>query len=164
MLAVRRVFLSHHHLHPRLRPGKTGTLAGQLRRMADQIQAGQVRTVPDSEVEVPEGKKARLDVQEDVIMASAAVSPPSTTSAAQQKLKPEPKKSKRKSKHKKPDLPEPCSPEDVLWHEIKSVLGSDAVEKAIEEGVEYDSPFAFHQEIEVLVKSLSPGGELFGVH
>ncbi|KAF9441678.1 S-adenosyl-L-methionine-dependent methyltransferase [Macrolepiota fuliginosa MF-IS2] len=115
--------------------------------MSDHVLAGQVRTVPDSEVEVPAGKKARLDVG----MASAA------------KTKKEPKNSKRKSKHKKADLPEPCSPDDVLWHEIKSVLGADVVGKVIEGGVEYDSPFTFHQEVEVLVKSLSPGGDAVAV-
>lgn len=130
--------------------------------MSEQVQLGQVRTVPDSEVEVPEKKKARLDTQEDVVMVSETVQGPSQdNNVAQSRMKSGlgPKKSKRKSKNKKPDLPEPCSPEDVLWHEIKSVLGANVVQKAIEDGVEFDSPFAFHQEVEVLVKSLSPGGE-----
>lgn len=156
MLVARRVFLFHrYHLLPR----REGLLLKELRGMSELAQAGQVRTVPDSEVEIPEAKKVRLDNRDDVVMASASLSTPAVIVNSTLKKKERKKPSKRKSKHKKSDLPEPCSPEDVLWHEIKSVLGVGAVERAIEEGVEFDSPFTFHQEVDVIVKSLSPGGE-----
>lgn len=126
--------------------------------MSGLAQAGQVRPMPDSEVEVPEAKKVRLDIRDDVATASAT---PSTSAAPinPTEKKREHKKSKRKNKQKKPELAEPGSPEDLLWHEIKSVLGVDAVERATQEGVEYDSPFSFHQEVEVVVESLSPSGK-----
>jgi tRNA (uracil-5-)-methyltransferase len=123
--------------------------------MSAQSQASRVRVAPDSDAELPESKKARLASGTVPTIVQDNVSP-----QARAKSELRSKTSKRKSKHKKPDLPEVCSPEDVLWHEIKSVLGPSAIEKAVEGGTEYDSPFAFHQEVEVVVKSLSPSGEL----
>ncbi|KXN80741.1 tRNA (uracil(54)-C(5))-methyltransferase [Leucoagaricus sp. SymC.cos] len=125
-----------------------------------------MRHAPDTDVEIPESKKPRIEESKD---AATRTSPTSkaTSSMKNADLKPinakTAPKSKRKLKRKKPDLPEPCSPEDVLWREIKSVLGAYVVEKAIEDGVEFDSPFSLQQEVEVVVKSLSPSGDAVAI-
>jgi tRNA (uracil-5-)-methyltransferase len=130
--------------------------------MSEHIHAGQVRIAPDTEAELPESKRARLEGQDHVLVSGSSIAEQNAKNATKlPKSKTESKKSKRKLKHTKLNLPEPCSPEDVLWQEIKFVLGGDIVEAAVEEGVEFDSPFSFQQEVEVVVKSLSPSGELY---
>lgn len=152
MFASLRAFSSHHHYY--LRRSQPLSITVQLRRMSAEPQASRVRVAPDSDVELARSKKPRLASDTTAEKVQDYTSPQTRPKSELQS-----KKSKRKSKNKKFALPEACSPEDVLWHEIKSVLGPSAVEKAIEEGVEYESPFAFHEEVEVVVKSLSPSGE-----
>ena len=124
--------------------------------MSEQNQASQIRYAPTSEVEAQVSKKPRLEIQ-----GCASFTPSSSVfeTDMKQQIKVDPKKSRQKHKQRKINLPDPCSPEDVLWQEIKYVLGAEVVEKAIEGGVEFDSPFSPQEEVEVLVKSLSPGGE-----
>ncbi|KAJ3566703.1 hypothetical protein NP233_g6830 [Leucocoprinus birnbaumii] len=131
--------------------------------MSDNGHVGHVRTAPDSELEAPESKKPRLEARGNgsVTLSKEPNQENMTTRPSKEKNQPEPKKSKRRSKYKKPTLPEPYSPEDVLWREIKSVLGAGVVETAIEEGIEFESPFSPQEEVEVVVKALSPGGEYF---
>ncbi|KAF8061735.1 S-adenosyl-L-methionine-dependent methyltransferase [Lyophyllum atratum] len=62
-------------------------------------------------------------------------------------------------REKKTDLPELCSTEDVLWRDVIAVLGQDVVDKALEEGTEFDSPFEFHQEVELEISSICSSGE-----
>jgi tRNA (uracil-5-)-methyltransferase len=150
MWAALRALPSHRHC-----PLRRLVSTIHLRRMSAQPQASRVRAAPDSGVELPEAKKARLASGTPPTIVQDDVSAPAQAEGVQL-----PKRSKRKHKHARPDLPEPCSAEDVLWHEIKAVLGPSAIEKATEEGAEFDSPFAFLQEVEVVVKSLSPSGEL----
>ncbi|GLB35552.1 putative methyltransferase [Lyophyllum shimeji] len=106
--------------------------------MAEPAQAGQVHTIPESELELPSGKKPRL------------VSKPGS--------KKECKRAKQR-REKKTGLPEPCSSEDVLWRDIIAVLGKDVVSKALEDGTEFDSPFEFHQEVELEIAGLCSSGE-----
>nr|GAT58007.1 S-adenosyl-L-methionine-dependent methyltransferase [Mycena chlorophos] len=61
-------------------------------------------------------------------------------------------------------LPEPCSHDDVLWQEIKDVLGEEYVENAMAEGTDRDSPFAYHQEVEVQVVAISSTGSALATH
>ncbi|EKM75220.1 hypothetical protein AGABI1DRAFT_64825 [Agaricus bisporus var. burnettii JB137-S8] len=126
--------------------------------MSAEPQASRVRVAPDSDVELARSKKPRLASDTTAEKVQDYTSPQTRPKSELQS-----KKSKRKSKNKKFALPEACSPEDVLWHEIKSVLGPSVVGKAIEEGVEYESPFSFHEEVEVVVKSLSPSGDAVAV-
>ncbi|KAJ7834980.1 tRNA methyltransferase [Mycena olivaceomarginata] len=57
--------------------------------------------------------------------------------------------------------PELCSPEDVLWREIKGVLGEDYVDAALADGTDRQSPFEYHQELELqVVAACSTGSAL----
>ncbi|KAF7295167.1 S-adenosyl-L-methionine-dependent methyltransferase [Mycena indigotica] len=84
--------------------------------------------------------------------------------AKKQKLNPPEKKAAKKNskrqhrKDQRNSLPEPCSNEDVLWQEIKEVLGEQYVDDALEQGTERDSPFEFHQELQVQIVALSSTG------
>lgn len=90
----------------------------------------------------------RLRVGDDQDAPDLAV----VTSLASQKKKQE------KNKKKKRVLPAPCSPDDVLWHEIISLLGSETVNSALAQGVEWNSPFGFREELEVTASKLSSNG------
>lgn len=111
--------------------------------MADTIP--QTRPRPDSEGDSsprpPAEKKLRLDDE--------AVP-----------IKPRAKGEPRKSKKKKPKhtLPEPYSNEDVLWRDITELLGAAAVDKSIADKKEWDSPFEYREEVQLVVSSLTPSG------
>jgi len=62
----------------------------------------------------------------------------------------------KKERKRKATFPEPCSSEDVLWQDIISALGKEVVDQAIEDGVELQSPFKYH---EVEVKTISSNGQ-----
>ncbi|KAJ6550713.1 tRNA methyltransferase [Mycena sp. CBHHK59/15] len=65
---------------------------------------------------------------------------------------------RQKKRHQHNSLPEPCSSEDVLWHEINDVLGEDCVKSALADGTDMQSPFAYHQELEMQVVALCSTG------
>ncbi|KAG6836070.1 hypothetical protein H0H93_011787, partial [Arthromyces matolae] len=105
--------------------------------MAKSPKVGQVHALPATELELPLGKKPRL--------------------AGKGGHK---KQSKRaKKRHDKTALPEHCSAEDVLWRDVISVLGKDVVDKSLEDGTEFDSPFEFRQEVELEVVAVCSNGE-----
>ncbi|KAF5386601.1 hypothetical protein D9615_002019 [Tricholomella constricta] len=106
-------------------------------KMAESPKAGQVHALPQAELELPSMKKPRL--------------------AGKNVPKSERKRAKKRAK--KTDLPEPCSTEDVLWRDVIAVLGQDVVDKALEDGSEFDSPFEFHQEVELEVSAICSSGE-----
>lgn len=54
---------------------------------------------------------------------------------------------------------EPYSHDDVYWHEICDLLGKDAIQSAIEQETDLDSPFEVREEIELEVQSISSNGE-----
>ena len=66
------------------------------------------------------------------------------------------KRDKRKIKHK---LPEPYSPEDVVHRDVISLLGQDVVDRLIEEGKDWTSPFQIREEVELTVSAISSHGE-----
>lgn len=103
--------------------------------MAESPKTGQVHSLPQGELELPSAKKPKI------------VGAKSESKRA------------RKRRMKRTDLPELCSTEDVLWRDVIGVLGQDAVDKAIEEGTEFESPFEFHQEVEVEVASICSNGK-----
>ncbi|KAJ3988749.1 S-adenosyl-L-methionine-dependent methyltransferase [Lentinula detonsa] len=65
----------------------------------------------------------------------------------------------KRLKKQRGHVPEACSPEDVRWKDIVSLLGQDVVNKAVEDGIEFDSPFPFKSEVELEVKTISSNGE-----
>lgn len=102
--------------------------------------AGEVRTQPDSEVEIPVAKKPRLEGKPKA-------------------LNPNKNNKRTKSrKGKKFALPELCSSEDVLWRDIITVVGKEVVDQSIEEGTEFDTPFGDHEEAELVVDIISSSG------
>jgi len=103
--------------------------------MAESPKTGQVHIITEGELEVPPGKRPK------VINKTHA-------------------KRTQKRRDKVKNLPEPCSPEDVLWHDVVALLGQDVVDKALEEKSDFNSPFAYHQEVELEVSSLLPSGML----
>ncbi|THH27959.1 hypothetical protein EUX98_g6227 [Antrodiella citrinella] len=94
-------------------------------------------------------------VQEDALAAS------SSTAAKQAKAK-SAKKSNKKKKQKVP-LIEPYSNEDVIFQDVKALLGEEAVLKAQEAGSELKAPFEFKQELELVVSALSSNGESLSI-
>ena len=65
-----------------------------------------------------------------------------------------PRRSKRK-KHTPPDF---GSSEDVISREVVGLLGSEVVARAEADGVEWESPFGFREEVELTITSISPSG------
>ncbi|KAG6856740.1 hypothetical protein H0H87_001340 [Tephrocybe sp. NHM501043] len=109
--------------------------------MAESPQAGQIHRLSPSELDLPLGKRPRLPGKGGSQKAT---------------------KRSKKRQQKRTDLPELCSSEDVLWRDVIAVLGKDVVDKALEDGKEFDSPFDFHQEVEVEVSTIGSNGEAIG--
>jgi tRNA (uracil-5-)-methyltransferase len=99
---------------------------------------GEVRPLPESESILPLGKKPRVDGRKSQKIVS---------------------KRAKKRRQKETGLPEPCSADDVLWQDIITVVGKDAVDKASEDEADFDSPFEYHQEVELEIASLGSSGK-----
>ncbi|PPQ83844.1 hypothetical protein CVT25_000903 [Psilocybe cyanescens] len=120
------------------------------------------RPLSDSEVEGPALKKQRLDVEEMEVEVKKVVE--STTKepeeivisleSAQRNRAPKHKKKKRKE----PPLPEPCSPSDVLYQEIRTLLGGDVVVSVTEAGGAFQPPYEYGEEVEVKIETIGSGG------
>ena len=65
---------------------------------------------------------------------------------------------KRPRTRRRPAI-EPCSHDDVLWHDVRALLGADTVHRAEHDALDWDAPFQFRQEIEVVVDRLSSNGD-----
>ena len=128
------------------------------------------QTRPLSEVESdPNGfltsaeKKQRLgvDFERSEDQPVASTSTVAATASTKRKSADGGKQSKKKaSKRKKQKhlLPEPYSNEDVLWRDVRGLLGAEAVDGIIKEGREWDSPFQYGEEVEVEVTAISSTG------
>lgn len=126
--------------------------------MADTVQTGHTRPKPDSGSSSPIGKKPRLEASSEGAVppsSGTAKQKPAPVTSHKKSAKKEARKAKKKGLHL---APEPYSTEDVLWHDVASVLGKEAVEKAIEEETEWNSPFEFREEVELEVHSMSSNG------
>ena len=66
--------------------------------------------------------------------------------------------SKKKTSKRKKLLPEPYSRDDVLWRDVRDLLGAEVVDGTIEEGREWDSPFQYGEEVEVEVTAIASTG------
>ncbi|CAK5282001.1 unnamed protein product [Mycena citricolor] len=114
----------------------------------------------------PAAKKPRLN-SPDTPHATPGTASPSLRASDATQPKRGPKKTgptrtqKRKAQHGA--LPEFCSHDDVLWREIKEVLGAEYVDGCVEAGTGRDSPLAYHAEVDVEVKAISSTGSAVGV-
>ncbi|KAK1229120.1 tRNA(m5U54)methyltransferase [Marasmius sp. AFHP31] len=108
---------------------------------------GQVRPLPDTEGEpLYPGKRPRVDKGK-----SASGSSQKTTKFA--------KKNAKRLKKQREHQPDLCSPEDVQWKDIVSLLGENVVDNAIEEGREFQSPFEFLEIVDLEVKAVCSNGD-----
>ncbi|KAH9990497.1 S-adenosyl-L-methionine-dependent methyltransferase [Russula vinacea] len=65
----------------------------------------------------------------------------------------------KRRKKRKHTPPEPGSSEDVISREVVRLLGSELVSRAEADGVDWESPFGFREEVELTVSSISSSGE-----
>ena len=70
-----------------------------------------------------------------------------------------PKVPKKKKKKKDPPLPEPCSPADVLYREIRSLLGENVVDEITQAGNAFKSPYSRGEEVVVKIRMIGSGGQ-----
>jgi tRNA (uracil-5-)-methyltransferase len=106
--------------------------------MADSPKTGEVRARPESELILPLGKKPRLDGRKSQKNGS--------------------KRSKMR-RQKESGIPEPCSADDVLWRDVIAAVGQDVVDKAAGDETDFDSPFEYHQEVELEIAYLCSSGK-----
>uniref|UniRef100_A0A8H8CR86 TRAM domain-containing protein n=1 Tax=Psilocybe cubensis TaxID=181762 RepID=A0A8H8CR86_PSICU len=115
------------------------------------------RPLSDSEAEGPALKKQRLDIEIETEAVEPTTKKPEeiviSLESVQRNRAP-----KRKKKRKEPPLPEACSPADVLYQEIRSLLGGDVVDSITEAGGAFQSPYEYGEEVEVKVETISSGG------
>lgn len=120
------------------------------------------QTRPLSEVEVDPGetlasvgKKPRLDTEaerpeEQASTSTAKQTPANAVRQSKQRT------SKKKKKKQLP--PEPYSHEDVLWRDVRDLLGVGVADGIIKERKEWESPFQYGEELEVEVSTISSTG------
>ena len=65
---------------------------------------------------------------------------------------------KNKKKKREPPMPEPCSPSDVLYREIKGLLGEDAVDRVTKAGDAFKTPYERGEEVVVKIEMIESGG------
>jgi tRNA (uracil-5-)-methyltransferase len=119
--------------------------------------SAQVRPHPpsDNDHSAPAEKRLRLQTDDvDLPIPSTSIIDPDLRNEQVQPKK-HLKKGKKKLKHK---LPDPYSSDDVLWHDVVSLLGEENVVRLTAEGTEWDAPFGFRDELEVVVSRLSSNG------
>lgn len=121
-----------------------------------------------SEVLTSVEKKPRLDsqVERSVKQAIASTSTATTTTTKQKPANGE-KQSKKKASRKKKQKhlpPEPYSHDDVLWRDVRDLLGLEVADGIIEEGKEWESPFQCGEEFEVEVSAISSTGTYLRIY
>lgn len=124
------------------------------------------QTRPLSQVEIDPGeiltsveKKPRLDVETEQAVASTSTAGAASRTTKQKQANGEKQSKKKASKKKKKQLPpEPYSRDDVLWRDVRDLLGPEAADQIIEEGKEWESPFQYGEEVEVEVSAISSTG------
>jgi len=137
----------------------------------------QVRALSEleHEMEGPAQKKPRLDndVSHTPVGAESTpaedaamdVEPPTEEILDEASLNQKPtgisKKKNKQKKKKEPPLPEPCSPGDVLYREIRELLGEDAVDEVTAAGNAFKAPFEKGDEVVVKILMIGSGGTFF---
>jgi len=117
---------------------------------------------PLSEAEEPVTKKLRLD---DELLTPRAKSKLKDDSAIEQDGEVVLEESKvvvkvrKRQKKKEPPLPEACSPADVLYREIRNLLGGDVVDNVTKAGNAFKAPYSHGDEFVVKIEMLGSGGK-----
>lgn len=70
----------------------------------------------------------------------------------------------KRRKKRKHTPPEPGSSEDVISREVVRLLGSELVSRAEADGLDWESPFGFREEVELTVSSISSSGTCLKVY
>lgn len=100
------------------------------------------------------GEKAiQIEVEKEISQPDASSSVGGGNSISKAK--------KSKKKRKDPPLPEPCSAADVLYQEIRTLLGEGVVDRITEDGGAFKSPYSYGEEIVVKVEVFGSGGASF---
>jgi len=111
------------------------------------------------EVLTPVEKKPRLEIEvgrsegQGVASTSTATTKPKPANGEKQSRKKASKKKKRKHLP-----PEPYSHDDVLWRDVRDLLGAEVADGVIDEVKEWESPFQHGEEVEVEVSAISSTG------
>ena len=101
-------------------------------------------------------KKLRLvelEVEDDAIMDEGGVIQEDVST---KKIQANSKKKKKKD----PPLPEPCSPAEVLYREIRKLVGEDVVDDVTKSGRAFSAPYQHGERVVVKIEMLGSGGEL----
>ena len=107
-------------------------------------------------------KKPRLDDHHDGKEAnidSAMEDPIASTSQPTKNKGLEKRPMKKNKKRREPPLPELCSAPDVLYQEIRSILGGGIVDGVTSEGGAFKSPYSRGDEVEVTIDRMTAGGK-----
>lgn len=130
--------------------------------MADSLKLSlsQTRVLSDSEVDEPAHKKMRLDDGMEASIDSTMEDPIASTSQSTKSNGFEKKLKKKNKKRREPPLPELCSAADVLYQEIRSILGGGIVDAVTSEGGAFKSPYSRGDEVEVTIDRMTAGGKL----
>ncbi len=104
----------------------------------------------DADSSTEAGKRARSKSPCEIVDAKSDIAPRKYTSK---------QAAKAARKHrKKIENVEPGTHDDVFWREVRILLGDDAVNAAVEDGTDLESPFRFHDEVELTVLQISSNG------
>ena len=121
----------------------------------------QTRVLSESEVDEPAHKKPRLDgYGEEANTDSVMGDPIASTSQPAKNNGLEKKSNKKNKKRREPPLPESCSAADVLYQEIRLILGGDVVDAVTSEGGAFKSPYSPGDEVDVTIDRMTAGGKL----
>ena len=64
----------------------------------------------------------------------------------------------KRTKKPKRTPPDPGSPQDVISREVVGLLGSGLLARTEADGLDWESPFSFREEVELTVSSISSTG------
>ena len=128
--------------------------------MADSLESSlpQTRVLSESEVDEPVHKKPRLDDHSEANIEGAMEDPIASTSQPTKNNGSE-KRLKKNKKKKEVPLPELCSAADVLYQEIRLILGADVVDAVTSDGGAFKSPYSRGDEVEVTIDRMTAGGK-----
>lgn len=144
----------------RLRQSRAAPLVYRLQRLAmtaaSSPKVGEKRELSPPEKQIVE-KKARSQSPEHRAEAQHVTIPGTSTKPRARNQKQ--KKGEKKRMRKLLNI-EPCSHDDVHWHEVCEMLGQDTIDMATEDEALFESPFEFKEEVELHISRLSSNGVL----
>jgi hypothetical protein len=119
----------------------------------------------------PQPKKIRLELEDVRVIqpkgrstlaphdtsASFVTAPPETSVSKA----PSSTVNKRKRKQRKQPVPDPGTPEDVIWQELVTLLGASVAEEAIQNETEWSAPVPLWEEVQLDIVKLSSTGAIF---